>query len=172
MGRVRSRPQLTVTRWATPPNATQEYRGKSSQDAQPPLTPRRQPVVQAQILVVQGLLCGNSEKVPYYNEKGPGVQWKSWPKCRYCFSCLKVRGGSLPSKKWWTPAHSTNQKSCSTGFALWECCRKSVAAQGNRPRRPGEKWPKYRYCLSCLWVRARVRGGSLLLQTAAETAAQ
>ena len=31
-------------------------------------------------------------------KKGPGVQGKSWPKYRYCFSCLKVRGGSLPSK--------------------------------------------------------------------------
>ena len=44
-------------------------------------------------------LCGNSsEKVPYYREKGPGVQGKRWPKYRYCFSCLKVKGGSLPSK--------------------------------------------------------------------------
>ena len=42
---------------------------------------RRQPVVQAQILVVQGLICGNSsEKVPYYRAKGPGVQGKRWPK--------------------------------------------------------------------------------------------
>ena len=31
-------------------------------------------------------------------QKGPGGQGKSWPKYRYCFSCLKVRGGSLPSK--------------------------------------------------------------------------
>ena len=61
---------------------------------------RRQPVVQAQILVVQDLLCGNSsEKGPYYREKGPGVQGKRWPKYRYCFSCLKVRGGSPPSNK-------------------------------------------------------------------------
>ena len=31
---------------------------------------RRQPVAQAQIIVVQGLLCGNSsEKVPYHREK-------------------------------------------------------------------------------------------------------
>ena len=50
--------------------------------------------------MVQGLLCGNSsEKKPtYYREKGPGVQGKRWPKYRYCFSCLKVRGGPLPSK--------------------------------------------------------------------------
>ena len=53
---------------------------------------RRQPVVQAQILVVQGLLCGNSsEKAPYYREKGPGVQRKKWPKYRYCFSCFLLR---------------------------------------------------------------------------------
>ena len=60
---------------------------------------RRQPVVQAQILVVQGLLCGSSsEKVPYYRAKGLGVQGKRWQNYRYCFSCLKVRGGALPSK--------------------------------------------------------------------------
>ena len=57
-------------------------------------------VVQTQILVVQGLLCGNSsEKVPYYSEKGPGGHGKSWPKYRCCFSCFQVRGGSLPSRK-------------------------------------------------------------------------
>ena len=39
--------------------------------------------------MVQGLLCVNSsEKVPYYREKGPGVQGKRWPKYRYCFSCI------------------------------------------------------------------------------------
>ena len=39
------------------------------------------------------MLCGNSsEKVPYYREKGPGVQGKRWPKYRYWFSCLKVKG--------------------------------------------------------------------------------
>ena len=59
----------------------------------------RQPVVQAQILVVQGLLSWEffSEKVPYYISglKGPGVG-KRWPKYRYCLSqCLKVRGGTL-----------------------------------------------------------------------------
>ena len=58
------------------------------------------PVVQTQILVLQGLLCGkSSEKAPYYREKGPGVQGKRWPKYRYCFSCLRVRGGSRPSKQ-------------------------------------------------------------------------
>ena len=55
---------------------------------------RRQPVLQAQILVVQGLLCGNSsEKVPYYREKGPGVQGKRWPKYRYSgtgFTALRL----------------------------------------------------------------------------------
>ena len=62
---------------------------------------RRQPVVQAPILVVQGLLCGNSsEKVRHTTGKkalayrGKGDQ----KKYRYCLSCLKVRGGSLPSK--------------------------------------------------------------------------
>ena len=36
---------------------------------------RRQPVVQTQILVAQGLLRGSSsEKAPYYRGKGPGVQ--------------------------------------------------------------------------------------------------
>ena len=56
-----------------------------AQDMQPPLTPRqvsglqrssarRQPVVQTQIFVVQGLLCGNSsEKAPHYREKAPGI---------------------------------------------------------------------------------------------------
>ena len=39
-----------------------DYRGR---------VPDASPVVQAKILVVQGLLCGNSsEKVPYYREKG------------------------------------------------------------------------------------------------------
>ena len=44
-----------------------------------------------------GLEGNSSEKAPHYRETGPGVQGKSWPKCRYCFSCLKVRGGSRPS---------------------------------------------------------------------------
>ena len=52
-----------------------------SQDTQPPLTPkqsaRRQPAVQAQILVVEGLLCGNaSEESAVLQGKGPGVQGK------------------------------------------------------------------------------------------------
>ena len=33
--------------------------------------------------------------MPYHSKKGPGAQGKRWPKYRYCFSCLKVRGGSL-----------------------------------------------------------------------------
>ena len=33
-------------------------------------------------------------------KKGPGVQGKRWPKYRYRFSSLKVRGGPLPSKKY------------------------------------------------------------------------
>ena len=48
-------------------------------------------VLEAQILVVQGLLCGNSsEKVPYYRGKGPGAQGKRWPKYRYCFLALRL----------------------------------------------------------------------------------
>ena len=83
-----------VTRYATTLNPKAGL-GLQRQSA------RRQPVVQTQIFVVQGLLCGNSSgKAPYYKEKGPGVQGKRWPKYRYCFSCLKVRGGSLPSKFW------------------------------------------------------------------------
>ena len=70
---------------------------------------RRQPVVQAQTAVVQGLLCGNSsEKVPYYREKGPGVQGKRWPKFRYSLSCLKVRGVSPPSNRK-GPRHNPKQ---------------------------------------------------------------
>ena len=36
--------------------------------------------------------------MPYYGEKDPGVKGKRSPKYRYGFSCLEVRGGSLPSK--------------------------------------------------------------------------
>ena len=32
-------------------------------------------------------------------QNGPGVQGKRWPKYRYCFACLKVRGGSPPSNR-------------------------------------------------------------------------
>ena len=52
-----------VTRYVTTlnPKAGLDYRGRV----------RRQPVVQTQILVVQGLLCGNSsEKVPYRGKGG------------------------------------------------------------------------------------------------------
>ena len=62
------------TRYATTPNPKAGLRLQRS-------SARRQPVVQAQSLVVQVLLCGNSsEKAPYYREKGPGVQGKRWPK--------------------------------------------------------------------------------------------
>ena len=102
----------------------------SSQDTQPPLTPRRgldyrgsarrQPVVQAQILVVQGLLCGNSsEKVPYYREKGAGVQEKRLPKYRHCFACLKVRGGCLPSNNREVSEHSVNLE---WGLTMQDLC--------------------------------------------------
>ena len=52
---------------------------------------------------------------------------------------------------------STSPHSCSTGPALWEFFRKSAVLQGKRPWRTGKRWPKYRYCFSCL----KVRGGSL-----------
>ena len=39
------------------------------------------------------------KKAPHYRAKGPGVQGKRWPKYRYCFPCLKNRGGSLPSNR-------------------------------------------------------------------------
>ena len=42
----------------------------------------------------------STEKVPYYRGKVPGIQGKRWQKkYTYCFSCLRVRGGSLPSNK-------------------------------------------------------------------------
>ena len=50
------------------------------------------------ILVVQGLLSGNSsEKKCCTTGKRPWRTEERRPKHRYCFSCLKVRGGSLPS---------------------------------------------------------------------------
>ena len=49
---------------------------------------------------------GSLQKNAVLQEKA-GVQGKSWPKYRYCLSCLKVRGGPLPSKfKKFVPAHS------------------------------------------------------------------
>ena len=49
------------------------------------------------LLVVQGLLCGNSsEKAPWYGKR----PWRTrWPEHRCCFSCVRARGGSLPSKE-------------------------------------------------------------------------
>ena len=35
--------------------------------------------------------------MPYYREKGPGVQAKRVAKIKILLACLKVRGGSLPS---------------------------------------------------------------------------
>ena len=57
------------------------------------------------------------------------------------------------------PALSTSAStnSCTTGPALREFFRKSAVLQGKRPGIQGKKWPKYRYCFSCL----RVQGGSL-----------
>ena len=44
-------------------------------------------------------LTDRLQSLPFlFTEKGPGVQGKRWPKYRYRFSCLKVRGGPLPSK--------------------------------------------------------------------------
>ena len=40
---------------------------------------------------------GILQKIAVLQGKRPwGIQEKRWPKYRYCFSCLKVRGGSLP----------------------------------------------------------------------------
>ena len=52
---------------------------------------RRQPVVQTQILVVQGLLCGHSsEKVPHYKGKGAGVQEKGGQNTDTPFLALRL----------------------------------------------------------------------------------
>ena len=83
------------------------------------------PVVQAQIPIVQGLLCGNSsEKAPHYRDKGPGVQAKRWPNYRYCFSCLKVRGGSRPSKR----RQSSSSQKCKSGLGEQLCCESRLLA--------------------------------------------
>ena len=103
---------------------------------------RHQPVVQAQILVVQGLLCGNSsEKVPYYREKGPGVQGERVAKIRI----LKVRGGSLPSNKHREWANSAvppfqisrgNKRAVSQKGGFGECARVPVFGTGEHPNVP------------------------------------
>ena len=52
---------------------------------------RRQPVVQAQILVVQGSLCGNSsEKLPYYREKALAYRGKSRQNTNTAFLALRL----------------------------------------------------------------------------------
>ena len=50
--------------------------------------------------------------------KRPGVQGKMWPKYRYWFSYLKVRGGSLPSNSWPPCSHFVfcKRKQVRTGF--------------------------------------------------------
>ena len=90
-----------------------KQRTHESQETQPPLTPKagagvqrqsagRQPVVQAQIPVVQDLLCGNdTQKVPYYRKKAPAYRGKSGQNTGTDFlalGLLTVRGGCLPSK--------------------------------------------------------------------------
>ena len=74
---------VKITRYATTINPKAGL-GLQRQSA------RRQPVVQTQILVVQGLLCGNSsEKAPYYREKGPGVQGKGGQNTDTAFLALR-----------------------------------------------------------------------------------
>ena len=52
---------------------------------------RRQPVVQAQILVVQGLLCGNSsEKMPYYRKKALAYRGKGGQNTGNAFLALRL----------------------------------------------------------------------------------
>ena len=48
-------------------------------------------------------------KSPVLQEKGPGVQGKKWPKYRYWFSRLRVRGGSRPSNGGGPPNTSWGQ---------------------------------------------------------------
>ena len=94
------------------------------------------------------------KKSAYYREKGPGVQGKRWPKYRYCFSCLKVRGGSLPSKcQVHLPPKNT---SCGPRNSTPRRCQKT-------PRNSGlcnsgkEKAHKHKQIFT---VTARVGGGS------------
>ena len=56
---------------------------------------------------------GILQKSPVLQGKRPGIQSKRSPKYRYCFSCLKVMGGSRPSK---------------SKFLC--CCRASVLSSG------------------------------------------
>ena len=52
---------------------------------------RRQPVVQAQIVVVQGLLSGNSsEKAPYYREKALAYRGKGGQNTDTAFLALRL----------------------------------------------------------------------------------
>ena len=54
---------------------------------------RRQPIVQTQILVVQGLLCGHSsltEKGPYYREKGWAYRGKGGQNIGAAFPALRL----------------------------------------------------------------------------------
>ena len=48
---------------------------------------------------IQVLLWEFFRKSAVLQGKRPGVQGKKWPKYRYSFSYLRVKGGSLPSKE-------------------------------------------------------------------------
>ena len=67
-----------------------DYRGR---------VPGRQPVAQAQTLVVQGLLCGKffRKSAVYREKRALAYRRKGGQNTGTAFSCLKVRGGSLPS---------------------------------------------------------------------------
>ena len=63
---------------------------------------------------------GILQKKSRTREKGRGVQGKRWPKYRKGFSCLKVRGGSLPS----------NWGNNFTAYNHWgiNCCDEMIGA--------------------------------------------
>ena len=60
--------------------------------------PDTSPVVQTQILVVQGPLCGNSSEksAVLQRKKALAYRGKAGQNTGTAFSCLKVRGGSPP----------------------------------------------------------------------------
>ena len=86
-----------------------------SQDTQPPLTPSQGLGLQRQSTGPNSCSTGPAlwklfRKSAVLQGKGPGVQGTMWPKYRYWFSCLKVRGGSLPSNKRFSKMISWNAK--------------------------------------------------------------
>ena len=79
------RKEVGVTSYATTPNPKAGV-GVQRQSA------GRQPVVQAQIPVVQDLLCGNdTQKVPYYRKKAPAYREKSGQNTGTDFLALGLR---------------------------------------------------------------------------------